>query len=365
MKRSRAAEFRVGLFVVAALITGTGLAFIIGNQQNVFKRKHEYIALFDSVDGLSEGSSVRIAGVDVGVVRQVELTDEGTTRVTLGVVSDAVHLVRRDSVATIGNQGLLGDKLVDITPGSGAQLPEGGTLQSENAVALNDYVTELGTIIEEVQQTAHNLRVATGPLAEPEFGADLRETTSNLATITRMAANEDGALAHLLSDEEAAQRVDRSLANVERASRDLAGAALAVRHISQEVERGDGTAHELIYGNQGTRLVTNLADATGEIASALNAIREGDGLVHELIYEESGGELMANLSAMSEDMRAVTSDIRAGRGTIGALLTDPSIYDDIKRLVGNLERNDILRALVRYSIRQDEPREEPAVEEEE
>ncbi len=137
-----------------------------------------------------------------------------------------------------------------------------------------------------------------------------------------------------------------------------------MRHIAEEVERGDGTAHELIYGDQGTQLVTNLADATGEIASALNAIREGDGLVHELIYEESGGELMANLSAMSGDLRAVTADIRAGRGTLGGFLMDPSIYEDVKRLVGNLERNDILRALVRYSIRQDEPQEAAEVSEE-
>jgi phospholipid/cholesterol/gamma-HCH transport system substrate-binding protein len=363
MKRSRAAEFRVGLFVAAALLTGMALAFVIGNQQNIFKRKNEYVALFDSVDGLSEGSSVRIAGVNVGVVRSVELTEDGTTRVTVGVVEDAVHLVRRDSVASIGNQGLLGDKLVDITPGSGELLPEGETLQTENAVGIGEYVGQLGVIISEVEQTARNLRIATGPLAEEQFASDLTETTSNLAVITRMAANEDGALAHLLTDEESAQRLDRSLANIDTASRELATAARAVRHIAQEVERGDGTAHELIYGDQGTRLVTNLADATGEIAASLNEIREGEGLIHELIYEESGGELMANLSAMSGDLRAVTADIRAGRGTIGALLTDPSIYEDIKRLVGNLERNEILRALVRYSIRQDEPQEAAEVDE--
>ena len=62
---------------------------------------------------------------------------------------------------------------------------------------------------------------------------------------------------------------------------------------------------------------------------------------------------------MSGDLRAIVDDVRAGRGTIGGLLVDPSIYEDIKRLVGNLQRNEILRSLVRYSIREDEPREQP------
>ena len=62
-------------------------------------------------------------------------------------------------------------------------------------------------------------------------------------------------------------------------------------------------------------------------------------------------------------MAAITDDVRAGRGTIGGLLVDPSIYEDVKRLVGDLERNDILRALVRYSIRRDEEGDAAQVEE--
>ena len=63
---------------------------------------------------------------------------------------------------------------------------------------------------------------------------------------------------------------------------------------------------------------------------------------------------MKNVDAMSDDLRAIVANLRAGKGTLGALLVDPSIYEDIKSLVGNVERNQVLRALVRYSIKQDE-----------
>jgi phospholipid/cholesterol/gamma-HCH transport system substrate-binding protein len=330
------------------------LSFVLGSQDNLFSAKNEYITYFDQVDGLRPGSPVRIAGVDVGTVRAVDLEDDGRILVRASVLVDAAHLIRVDSIATVGNKGLLGDKLLDIRVGSGEVLPEGAAIPSETPIGLGEYVERVGSIIEEVEQTAANLRLATAPLAEEQFSNDLRDTTHNFATISRMAADEDGALAHLLSNEENAQRIDRTLANAESASASLAAASRSVERIVREVETGDGSAHEVIYGDQGTRLVTNLADATGEIATLLLNVREGDGLVHELVYEDTGGALLTNLEGMSNDMRAVVADIRAGRGTIGGLLADPSIYEDVKRLVGNLERNDILRALVRYSIRQDE-----------
>jgi phospholipid/cholesterol/gamma-HCH transport system substrate-binding protein len=127
-----------------------------------------------------------------------------------------------------------------------------------------------------------------------------------------------------------------------------------MRAIGQEIERGDGTAHEIIYGDEGTRMVRNFADAAGEIASVLEQVRQGDGTLHKLVYGSQGDSLVANLTQVSEDLKAISGRIREGKGTIGALIKDPSVYEDVKRLVGDLERNEILRSLVRYSIRRDE-----------
>ena len=96
--------------------------------------------------------------------------------------------------------------------------------------------------------------------------------------------------------------------------------------------------------------VTRLITGTRQV------FREGDGTVNQLIYGELGDSFMTNLQNASDDIAFLTKEAREGKGTIGALLTDPSVYEDIKRLVGDLERNDILRALVRYSIRRDEAR---------
>jgi phospholipid/cholesterol/gamma-HCH transport system substrate-binding protein len=73
------------------------------------------------------------------------------------------------------------------------------------------------------------------------------------------------------------------------------------------------------------------------------------------LFGDGGDEKVAgDVSAMSSDLRAMVSDLRQGKGTLGALLVDPSVYEDLKLLLGNVQRNQALRALVRYSIQRDD-----------
>src|SRR5690606_39348048 len=69
---------------------------------------------------------------------------------------------------------------------------------------------------------------------------------------------------------------------------------------------------------------------------------------------DSAEQMLTNLAAVSRDLTGVTAQIKDGKGTVGALLNDPSVYEDLKVLLGNVQRNQVLRALVRYSIQADE-----------
>ena len=72
-------------------------------------------------------------------------------------------------------------------------------------------------------------------------------------------------------------------------------------------------------------------------------------------------DMISNLNSITNDVRVIVSNVRQGKGTVGALLVDPSICEDVKTLLGNVQRNDVLRALVRYSIKQDEKKPEVRV----
>ncbi|MEM9193377.1 MAG: MlaD family protein [Myxococcota bacterium] len=354
MNQDRQIAIRVGIFVLAAIAIGATIAFAIGNQRSVFGSKVEYRAVFDSVSGLRAGSPVRIAGLGVGTVGEVALGDDGRVHVRFSVLKEVSHLVREDSRAAVGNKGLLGDKLIDISAGQGEPLAPGSVVPTGDSGDLSQYLSAAGGIIDDVQGTVSNLRTVTEPLAEDQFGEDVQEIAHNLAILTRMAATEDGTVARLLQDPSYADRLDRTLRNVELASAELLRTSRSTRAIVDEVRAGDGSAHELIYGSGGARLVENLADMSGEANLLMAEVRTGDGMVHDLVYEDAGDAILNNVTQATTDLAALMSDIRAGRGTVGALLTDPSIYEDVKRLIGDLERNQILRALVRYSITRDE-----------
>jgi phospholipid/cholesterol/gamma-HCH transport system substrate-binding protein len=336
MATDRRTELRVGLFIAAAVVIGGALAFFIGEERSLFSSKTDFYAVFDDVAGLRAGSPVRVSGVSSGTVTSVRFRDGGGVQVDFDITADARDLIRQGSEARLGSKGLLGDRLIDIRPGEGDLLPEGSQIPTGPTEGLEAVLGQAGSIMADARGALRNVRTATEPFSEPE----------------------------LLTDRELSDRLDATLTNLSAASAELSRSARSVRVIADEVRTGDGTAHELIYGDEGSRLITNAADASAEVAQLLRAVREGDGTVHDLIYEDSGEEIIANLEEASEDLRLVMEDIRAGRGPIGGLLTDPSIYEDIKRLVGDLSRNEILRALVRYSIRRDESAEpQPAVEE--
>ncbi|HBQ13108.1 MAG TPA: hypothetical protein DEF51_18875 [Myxococcales bacterium] len=353
-------ELRVGIFVTAALIVGGVLVFVIGNRSAMFASKVEYFAEFDSVDGLRAGSPVRIAGIDVGTVEEVSFEQTGVIRVRMRVANDSSAFVRDGSTASIGSKGLLGDQLVDITVGQGEPLAEGATIPTSQESLLTSFLGDTGRDAEGIMR---NVNRATEGLAETldneQTQQDVRDIVHNLAVITRLVHENDGTVRRLMTDPSMADDVQTSLRSIRSTSNELNRTVAGVRRIVHEVERGDGTAHEVIYGEQGVVLLTSLAGAAGEVATILRDVRTGDNNAHELLYGDEAGDLITNLTQMSADLRAITADVRAGRGTLGGLLVDPSIYEDIKRLVGNLQRNEILRSLVRYSIREDAPRDPP------
>lgn len=343
-------------------MVGSILAFVIGNQRNLFRSKTDYRAVFESVGGLRAGSPVQLAGVPVGTVSSVEIGKDGKIYVTLGVIEEGARLVREDSVASIGSKGMLGDKLIDLTAGNGKRLPEGGLIKTQPHLELSDYAAKAEGLIQQAEAAVTNVRKATDPFADPKFAENVKATTENLAVLTDMAATQGGAF-DTLNSAKSGKKIEQTLTNLEQLTTELTQLSRTADSMLKGIRNGNGGAHELLYGQSGKELVQNLSATSKELSMAMKAIRTGDGGAHELIYGEGGGELVESLNATAADVRAIVADVREGKGTIGGLLVDPSIYEDVKRLVGDLERNEVLRALVRYSIRQDDGQPAPEVTE--
>jgi phospholipid/cholesterol/gamma-HCH transport system substrate-binding protein len=355
-----AREVKVGAFVLAGLAAAGSVIFLIGEQRQLFKEKVPYEVAFQNVQGLTRGSPVRMGGTDIGAVTRVDFgknPDDSKIYVQIDVVEDEARRVRTDSVATIEGKGLLGDKMLVITVGSPDKpaLTPGSRIQAKEADDLGQMIQKLGSISDQVEKVVGNLERTSGALADEKFTNDLKAGVASLSGILNSINQGEGYVGRALRDPAEAERISKVVDNLARATDELSRTAQSVNAILARVQTGPGLAHEVVYAEEGSKTVAQFGGAADELRQTLKGIREGNGIARSLIYgDDSSQATMQNLDAISRDLRQIVADVRAGKGTVGALLVDPSVYEDLKMVLGNVERNRALRALVRYSIKKDE-----------
>lgn len=355
---------KVGLFVFVGLIVGAVLIFLIGDESHLFDRAAHLRASFNDVGGLRVGGPVRMGGVDVGQVVSIDFGESDTDRrvhVRFSVVARELVRLRRDSVVRIASKGLLGDKALDITMGSPSQPPlrENDEMRSEESDDMGTAIRTAGTALQRANEVLNNVVAVTRPLANDRLGNDILAITHDIRTITHQIAEGPGTAHALLSDPTMSRRVESTLAALNVTAQRVADASGHVEAIAREARTGRGLVHALVYDRAGGEAVRNFASMASEVATITRDVRTGNGGLHRVIYGDDAAQALANVNAASASLRNVLQGVEQGRGTVGALLVDPSLYEDLKSLVGNVQRNEILRALVRFSIQADERRPAP------
>jgi phospholipid/cholesterol/gamma-HCH transport system substrate-binding protein len=217
---------------------------------------------------------------------------------------------------------------------------------------------KVGTMADKAEAVLDNVERATRPLGDEKLHKDIQTSIASMNTILHEIAHGDGYPHKFLSDPEEAARISRVVENLEKTTNEAQAAIRDVRTLAARVQTGPGFAHDVLYGQpQG---LPEFANAANEVSATLKGIREGNGLAKDALFGGSGENargvttVVKNLAEISTDVRSIVADVRSGKGTIGGLLVDPTIYEDVKLVLGNVQRNDVLRALVRYSINKDQ-----------
>lgn len=361
-------EVRVGAFVAAGLLVMALTVFLIGETHRMFDSKSTYYGKFADVEGLNAGAQVLMGGVNIGHVVSVRYpADEKATQVVveLAIVYDEAQRIRQDSVVRVAPKGMLGDKQVVIERGSIElpHLPAGSVIPSSQEQGLFAKFESLG---EKADAVLGNLEKTSGALAEEEFRHDVQGTVRAARSVLQALDEGQGYVPRLLHDADEAARLSKAVENLERSTAQLNQVLSRVDRVVARINQGPGFAHDVVYGSEGTEAVKRIGDAAEQVALTLEGIRQGDGLAKNLLFggpdDTNTERAMEDVAAITSDLRVVVRQLREGKGTLGALMVDPSVYEDLKVLLGNVQRNDVLRALVRYSIARDEKQGGPVVQ---
>jgi len=381
----RQMQLRIGALVLVGIVLFIGFVLSIGKRSTLFQEHYSLWSSFSSTEGLAAGSPVRLAGVTVGNVTRIAFGRDARDRritITLSVERQVQDRIREDSIASIGTIGLVGDKVLEITVGSydrpalqaGAQLasvdpPDYGRLLQKGDRIL-DHMTSISASLDEFlagggqteKRTLNDaLRSLQTTLVEIEKGQGLahdliygKEGAELLGRVDRMAKTLEGlakavetehGLLHALIYTPQEETLGRLTRTMDRADTLL-----------KDVKEGPGLLHTLIYDREGAEIMTRLGRTSERLDELVRSIQEGQGLVPSLFFDRERTKVLDDLQAaaaglrgLTEDLQVVVARLRQGEGTLGALLEDPTVYEDLSALLRGANRSLLLRSLIRSS----------------
>jgi len=320
--------------------------------------RKEFVTL-DKAEVVSVRNATSGDSIQVGIGRSRKIT------VKMRVSHDVLERIRHDSAAKVDSDGLLGDKTIDISLGS-SQFPEhkdGDLLRSDMGM-LDNALAESGEILTNVRAATDEVMLLVRQFSEKGYDKTVFRAVDTVEQLIREVKEGNGLVHKLIYDDKTGQEADKIIADLRKAVSRLNRTIAKVDGMVGEVKTGDGLVHELIYGKEGEATLVAAKQTIQEANQLLKDVREKNGVVHQLIYNDDGGEFIGNLTdtskevkiaatefrTVAQDAKAIVADVKAGKGTIGGLVVDPTVYEDLKVLLGNVKRNDAVKTLVRFSI---------------
>ena len=361
-----ALQVRIGAFILSGLLVFFGIIYLLGAQARYFERKYDLVAEFTEVGGLIDGATVRLAGVQVGRVTEVMLPERpgGKVRVTLTIARRYSERIRRDSEARIATQGLLGDKIVEITLGSASapQLNPGEALVSsepfemqqmfkagaETMHTVKELAAGLKATVERVDRIAKEVETGKGLVHaviydEPETLNRLNALLTRSQQLLARAEQGDHAVGVLLSPESG------------KSVRSLLAAMDAIGRGAEKLEARDNLLSALLYDPQYKTVADDLRVVAHNFRDVSERVAQGQGLLGQLTRDGGDGSLAlgdaaADFRVAMANLRAVTDRLKAGEGTVGGLLEDPTVYENLVQFLEGARRSFLLRTLIRSTI---------------
>jgi phospholipid/cholesterol/gamma-HCH transport system substrate-binding protein len=294
MEKTASEKIKLGLFVISGLILFILVVYFIGNKQKMFGNTDHLTAVFNNVNGLQLGNNVRYSGINIGTVREIEMINDTTINVDMIIDKSMFPHIKKNALASIGSDGLVGSMVINIVPGEGNQphIEPGDVILSSSRVRTDDLLNTLSV-------TNKNAALLT----------------VDLLKITKEITQGKGTLGTLVNDTLMASDLKQTMNYLKMTSK---GTTETVENLNKMVTAlGDknsviGVLNDPAVGQKIKAIVTNLDQSSQEI-----------------------NKVVTNLNA-------TISNMKNGNGAINYLSNDPNLVKKIDSTMTNLNKATIL-----------------------
>lgn len=294
MEKTASEKIKLGLFVIAGLTLFIFAVYFIGNKQKIFGNTDHITAVFRNVNGLQLGNNVRYLGITIGTVRGIEMVNDSTINVDMIIDKSIFPNIKKDALASIGSDGLVGSMVINIVPGRGKQpqIQPGDLIQSSDRIRTDDLLNTLSV-------TNKNAALLT----------------ADLLKITKEITQGKGTLGTLVNDTLMASDLKQTMNYLKMTSR--------------------GT----------TETVENLNKMVLALGDKNNVI----GVLNDPAVAEKIKTVVTNLDQFSQEINKVVtnlnetvSNVKNGKGAINYLSNDPNLVKKIDSVMTNLNKATLL-----------------------
>ncbi len=285
---------KLGTFVLAGLIVLVLLLYMIGKNRNLFGSTYVLKVRFENTQGLVAGNNVRFSGIQAGTVKKIKILTDTVIEVSMVIEKQMLNIIRKNAVVSIGTDGLVGNKVVNIVP---ARQP--GALAAQGDILESQKVTSTDEMMQTLNKTNNDVSV---------IAADLKITVQRI--------NSSSALWALLNDESIPRDLRNSVANIRMATGKAGTMVYNLNDIVMDVKKGKGSVGALLTD---TSFAKNLNEAVLKIKTVGDQTDSLAGEINKLV-------------------KGIRKDVNTGRGAVNALLKDSMMVIKLNSSLDNIQK---------------------------
>lgn len=286
------------------------------------------------------------------------ITEHRRVQVTMKVFADKLELIRSDSRATVASNGVLGDQLINVTPGMREALGPDRRIQSTPSLIedIELFRERFTGLTDKVDSSLSGISTLFSELNDERTIGAVKGIVENLDEITKQVAEGQGLVGALFNDPNFKEDVGVTLRKVRDTA---AGLDSFVTRANSTLKKVEENVQPLV--DDGRKVAQDVRELLEDLEDPKNK-----SLVAKLLRDDSG-EMTKDLEKILDDVEKITgkvaliaAKIERGEGTVGKLISDSKVHDDLVKLFDDLERNETLKALVRGAMDADDAKRDPS-----
>jgi phospholipid/cholesterol/gamma-HCH transport system substrate-binding protein len=345
MPRTRSlawSELKIGIVAVAAIGLAIMLIVAVGGQGGFSWQRYKLNTKFTNVQGLKSGAIVRVAGVEVGKVTDIDFVG-AEVQVVVEVNKEQQSRITDQSRASIGSLSLLGEPTIEISPASqGTPLKNGDFIQSARTPGQISDVAESATqTLEQTTELIKEIRSGKGTVGklftDDAVYREINQLVASAETVTNAINRGNGTLGRLVRDPAMYNQANQAIANLQEMTR--------------RINAGEGSLGQLIHDD---RLAKSLSSASANVDQLTGKLNRGEGTAGKLLSDQ---QMYDRFNSVAGRIDKLTSDLQQGQGAAGQLLQNKQLYEnmngaanELRGLIADIRKDPKKYLNVRVSI---------------